>query len=155
MNTTWKTVELHGTVTGQGPTVARAKEAAIARIQRAFANADYNPRFYRFPCGEIGTVYRTIDGWTYGILWTDQTEKLDYGTGCYDGRQAAIWHLKRHIAQTYVLDTPDDGLSILDPLDVQGHEQHYRYIQFQRAYAQYKAQGLDDDTCHRLACEAS
>ena len=155
MKATWKTVDLHGVVIGQGSTITRAKENAVARIQRAFADTDYNPRFVRFPRGEVGTVYHTLEGWTYGILWSDQQEKLEYGTGTYDGKQEALWFLKRHVAQTYVLDTEDDGLSILDPLDTGGQEAHRRYIRFQRAYAELKAQGHDPDTCHRLACQAS
>jgi hypothetical protein len=150
----WKTVDLHGVVVGQGRTVTQAKENAVARIQRAFADVDYNPRFIRFPRGEVGATYHTLEGWTYGILWAGQNEKLDYGTGTYDSKEEALWHLKRHVAQTYVLDTEDDGLSLIDPLDTRGQEDHKRYVRFQRAHAELKAQGHDPDTCHRLACQA-
>ena len=69
-------VDLYGAI-GTGATRTEAKAQAEAKISTAFADDGmYNPQMMRFPMGEVVTVYRTLEGWTYGLLCPDETRKV-------------------------------------------------------------------------------
>jgi len=146
-------VDLYGAL-GTGTTKAEAKAQAEERIQTAFADyGQYNPQMMRFPRGEVVTVYRTLEGWTYGCLWPDENRKRSYGCGNYPSQHAAVVHALRHIAQGYWDDAGTGyGHDILPVLDEEGHREQTRYTRFQEAYRLLKAQGKTDSECHDEAC---
>jgi hypothetical protein len=150
------TTSIHG-ADGRGATLAEAKADAAQRIQRAFADdGQDNPQMLRFPRGEVVTVYRTLEGWTYGLLGPEETRKVSYGSGGgYPSRRDATMHALRHIAQDYWDDEASGyGHDLLHATDDQGHREQTRYGHFQREYQLLKAHGKTDAQCHDEACQA-
>jgi hypothetical protein len=147
-------VDLYGAL-GTGSTKADAKAQAEARIQTAFADyGQYNPQMMRFPKGEVVTVYRTLQGWTYGFLCPDETRKVSYGSGTYPSRRDATMHALRHVAQGYWDDeATNDGHDLLHATDDEGNRAQASYRRFQQAYRALKAQGKTDSECHYEACQ--
>jgi hypothetical protein len=148
-------VDLYGAL-GTGASKTEAKAQAEAKISTAFADhGQYNPQMMRFPRGEVVTVYRTLEGWTYGFLCPDETRKVSYGSGLYPSKRDAAIHALRHIAQGYWDDEASDhGRDFLVATDDAGRREQTRYWQFQEAYRQLKAQGKTDAQCHYEACQA-
>jgi hypothetical protein len=150
------TVTLYG-AEGTGQTAAAAKAHAIRRIETAFAEPyAMAPVLTRFPEGRIGLVYRTLEGWCYDLMTPHTMQRTCYG--CQTGLLSAHLadrHMRRHVAQLSVFTTDDHGLSLLQPEDSEGAQEHQRYVRFQHAYRQYATEGKSDTECHRLACEAS
>jgi hypothetical protein len=146
-------VTLYG-CTGTGATRTEAKARAAARIACAFTDDwRYNPEIVRFPRGEIATVYRTLEGWTYGILWAADTAKTLYGTGCFLRKEDAMQALRRHVAQGYWDDgATEGGQALLSEGDTTGKRAQAQYATWQHIYQALGQLGHDADTCHRLAC---
>ena len=150
-------ISVHGAL-GYGYTPKEARAHAISRIETAFTDAisGYHPVMIRFPKGDIGLMYRDLEGWQYSILWSQDDDKRCYGSGQhYDNAKQAEVHLRRHMAQQYIFASDDNGMSILDPFDTEGQKDHAKYVKFQLAYKEYQTQGKTAQDCHRLACEAS
>jgi hypothetical protein len=148
-------VDLYGAL-GTGSTKSEAKAQAEAKITKAFAgDGQYNPHMFRFPRGEVVTVYRTLEGWTYGTLWPDETGTVSYGSGLYESKRDATMHALRNIAQHYWDDEASGyGLNLLLALDDEGQREQTSYRRFQMAYRLLKAQGKTDTQCHYEACQA-
>jgi len=152
------TVDLYGAL-GVGHTQAEAKTDAARRIACAFRDghgfASYSPKMLRFPNGAVGLLYRDLAGWNYSVLWPGHDRQDGYSVGLWvDTQREAERSLRRHMAQLHIFETDDDGMSLLLPDDEDGRKEHARYLKFQVAYRQYKAEGKSDHDCHRLACEA-
>jgi len=148
-------VDLYGAL-GTGSTKTEAKAQAEAKISKAFADhGQYNPQMMRFPMGEVVTVYRTLEGWTYGFMCPDETRKVSYGCGNYPSRREATMRALRHVAQGYWdNEATDYGHDILPAIDDEGHREQTSYRRFQEAYRVLKAQGKTDSECHYEACQA-
>lgn len=150
--TTQPVVDLYG-AHGRGPTKADAKAHAAGRIAKAFdEDWNYFPQTLRFPQGEIGLIFRTLEGWAYDILWPDESTKCHQSRQVATDRRAAERALRRDLAQHYAM-SDSEGFDLLLEDDIQGHHEHARYVAFQHAYQRYAAEGRPDSECHRLACE--
>jgi hypothetical protein len=147
-------VDLYGAL-GTGSTKTEAKAKAEAKLIKAFAeDGQYNPQMMKFPRGEVVTVYRTLEGWTYGTLWPRETGTVSYGSGLYPSKRDAAIHALRHIAQGYWDDEASGyGCDLLQATDDEGHREQTRYKRFQEAYRALKAQGKTDSECHYEACQ--
>lgn len=146
-------VDLYGAL-GTGANKTEAKAQAEAKIAKAFNDAwNYAPTMQRFPQGEVGTVYRTLEGWQYIILWPTAEHTDCSTTDPKPSKHDAKIAMRRHIAQGY-WESDDDGVSILMSYDEEGIRQQRAYAKFQRTYRQLKTEGNDDSTCHRMACDA-
>jgi hypothetical protein len=148
------TTTIHG-ANGRGATLAEAKRDAAQRIQTAFADEyAYTPQMQRFPQGEVGLLWRALDGWHYDILWSDDAHKACYGHGPFDTRQKAQRFLRRHIAQQYTDHEPSDyGMRLLDDDDTIGARDHAFYMRWQHTCQAALAQGMTDTDAHAYACE--
>jgi hypothetical protein len=145
-------VDLYGAI-GTGSTKTEAKAQAEAKIATAFSDAwNYAPSMQRFPKGEVGTVYRTLEGWQYIVLWPTH-EHTDCSTiDPKPTKQDAKIAMRRHIAQDY-WESDDEGVSILFSYDDEGIRQQRAYAKFQRTYRQLRAEGKTDVEAHYEACQ--
>lgn len=148
-------VDLYGAL-GSGSTKTDARTSAEAKIRTAFADDGmYCPEMHRFPRGEVATVYRILEGWTYAILWPTQTRQTFYGQRLSPNKREARGAMLRHIAQDYWDDEPTAyGHDLLAATDDEGRKDQTRYRQFQRAYRHWKSLGFGDTECHRMACDS-
>jgi hypothetical protein len=148
-------VDLYGAI-GTGATRAEAKAQAAAKIQAAFSDqGSYCPDMFRFPKGETATIYRTLEGWTYGILWPGEEHKRQYGMGVFATKRDANQAMRRNLAQLYWNDHATEyGHELLAALDEEGHRLQDSYRRFQRRYQELKAEGWTDTQCHYEACQA-
>ena len=157
------TTHIHGAI-GYGYTLTDAKKHAVSRIKNAFSGEEYGqdflgyqPQMIRFPLGNIGLIYRNLDGWHYSIMRPDEIHKKGYDyCGTYKNQQDAEKMMRRDLSQDFWQDPVRNyGRNILDPMDEEGHKDLERYIKFQVAYERFQAEGKDEHTCHKLACESS
>lgn len=133
-----------------------AKEHAVWRIKHAFTEAHkYEPTMIRFPKGEIGLVYRTLEGWQTQILWANEKYKQFYNGRSSAGTAfEALIALKRDMAQNSWNDEATrQGRTLVHEHDTEGQREHERSMAFQEAYARAKAQGYSDSVCHAMACD--
>lgn len=142
-------VAIYGAI-GHGPTVKEAKADAGAAIERAFADDGcYIPVLIRFPRGEVGVVYRTLEGWEYGYLTPEQERSSGYCVGGYARKRDAEMHLRRHMAQAYLFQAPDNGRGVIASWDHEGRAAHERYIAWQEGYKALRARGVSDAEARR------
>lgn len=154
-----KVVE-RGRLTGQGKTVAEAKQDLNRQIDE-LVTGSYQPVLVNYgPYTAI--VYRSIDGWQYRLVHeiTPGIREINYGT-IYDSKDAAIQGAAFH-----VLDIGSDieefhkDEDIPDWLTDKGkRDTVLSNARFHRAYKWAKGNkpdGIDDDNkWHRWACDHS
>ena len=150
-------VNLYG-MDGYGSTKTEAKQDAERQIEQAL-DGSYTPLVFRFPTGYIGIVsrtapYRQAHSWEYCYLNPDETQLP--AVPCvhegYETRDAAERALRRHIAQNLIFITEENGLEVLtNETDTLNHQ---LYVAWRRYYKELRAQGYDDVSAHKMACES-
>ena len=139
----------HFGVDGSGRTVTEAKQDAGRKIQALVKELRF-PSVYRFPTGIIGVVARTLDGWSYALLYADQDSRTDeHAASGYGDQAATIAAMRRHAAQNLVFEVPDHGLSVL--VDDGARREHIGYVNWQLDYRALRAAGKSEHEAHEAA----
>jgi alpha-glucuronidase len=138
-------VTVHGAI-GTGKNVTEAKADAARAIATAFSeDGNYSPLLIRFPLGEVGLVYRTLQGWEYTYLRPDQDQGSHYCVMGHVSKRETEARLRRHMAQLYIFATPNNGLSLLAPWDEEGRKTHLGYVAWQVRMREAMAAGMTSD----------
>lgn len=139
----------HFGVDGSGRTVTEAKQDAGRKIQALVEELRF-PCVFRFPTGIVGVVARTVEGWSYALLYADQESRTDALAASGYGDQAeTVAAMRRHVAQNLVFGVPDHGLSVL--ADDRARREHIGYVNWQLDYRALRAAGKSDHEAHEGA----
>ena len=138
---------------GFGRTATEAKEDMFRSIMRSLRWAGAAPKVVAALDGRLAAlVYASEGSWHYRIL----RDGAPAGQcGAWDGPRDAEIHARRHLAQLAFDDEAvRDGTDVIHPDDIDGRYEHARWVTWQRAYAEAKAEGLDDEACRERADKA-
>ena len=132
---------------GEGRTITEAKNDAGAKIEKAL-HGYYTPRILRH-AGYMALVAREpFSGWGYRLIHAacTETEEPIYLNTSRDDKEETVKTAFRHMAQ--LAQTYQGIEKYLTDADRRHLDD---YFAWQNRYADFKAQGYNDNDCHRLA----
>ena len=136
---------------GEGRTITEAKKDAGAKIEKAL-HGYYTPRILRH-AGYMALVAREpFSGWGYRLIHADSTatEESIYLSSSREDREDCVKTCFRHMAQL-----AGHYRGIEKYLTASDQAELDRYYEFQRRYAELRAEGHTDADAHRIACGLS
>ena len=128
---------------GQGATVKEAKLDATRKIERFIKDTESGPYFQETE-GYVIAVYLSYASWSYRILGPAFGHCECMGA---PSKTEAIRRAKKHLAQT--LSTVDNVRT--DLCDFEDQAELISYFKWQLRWKEFKAQGFNDNDCHKLA----
>ena len=136
------TLTYHG-MDGEGPTVKEAKLDASRKIEKYLKDTEHGPHTFTTE-GYVVLVYRMHNSWASRIFGP-----LLSGCECsgQSSKEEATRRAKYHLAQT-ISSIDNVRTDLCHPDD---KNELTRYFDWQRRWKEFKAQGFNDNDCHKLA----